>query len=134
MHPHHYSIKEKIELLNKHKNVIGIIGSGMMNIIYSSEPLTIIKLNHQVHFLRYSDNPQVRNWGIGSNEILIDKCTNAESTYINAIITNQFKKVVNKSLSKLKLDNLLLPNYLDINLICSYLAQKGWIKSQSSWV
>lgn len=128
IHPHHYSTKEKIELLNKHKNVLGIIGSGMVNIVYSAEPITVIDINHQNHFLRYSYNPQERNWGIGSVDLLLHKCSQYTSIYLNAITTNLSKKVINKGLSKLKLDNLLLPNHLDIDLICHYLAEKGWIK------
>lgn len=69
IHPQKLSLAEQVQLYNEHKTIIGLNGSGLLNIAFSLSAKNVITLTH--HFL-------------APNYFLINKCFNANATYIQA--------------------------------------------------
>jgi capsular polysaccharide biosynthesis protein len=61
--------REQVHLFNRHKTILGIIGSGMHNIVLSLEPKRMVYLTPDVY---------------KPNAFLVDRCFEADSTYIQA--------------------------------------------------
>ncbi len=69
VHPQKMPFPEQVALFNRHRVILGIIGSGMHNIVLGLEPKTMVYFTPD---------------GYKPNAFLVDKCFGANSTYLNA--------------------------------------------------
>lgn len=87
IHPQMMSFEEQVRVINQHKRIIGIIGSGMHNLVFSLQPKTLTYLTP--HWI----NPTC---------FLIDKCFDVESTYIQACsVRDRFRSLYNRVAAKM---------------------------------
>ena len=68
-HPQQLPFRDQVHLFNRHKTILGIIGSGMHNIVLALEPKRMVYLTPDVY---------------KPNAFLVDRCFAADSTYIQA--------------------------------------------------
>lgn len=69
VHPQKLPFAEQVKLFNRHRTILGIIGSGMHNIVLGLEPKTMVYFTPD---------------GYKPNAFLVDKCFGANATYLNA--------------------------------------------------
>ena len=102
VHPQFIPIKEQIYLINRHKYIMGCIGSAMHNLLFSLSPKMV------TYFTSVYPN---------GNYLLIDKCLDISSTYVKSLTVD---KKCNKS-------GFQKNNVLNFDLIIEHLKNNNFI-------
>lgn len=118
VHPQFLPFREQVKLFNEHKNIIGIVGSGMHNIIFSLEPKNVLYLTPH---------------GLPKTFFLLDKCFDATSTYMMATrrldkYPIYYRKLFQKMGGKLKpVDGFWHKYHLDLPRLFEWFTTSGYI-------
>jgi capsular polysaccharide biosynthesis protein len=114
VHPQFLSIEEQIYLINRHKHILGIVGSALHTLVFSLSPKTVTYIA--------SEN------NLPPSYIMLDKLCQNQSTYVNSYSPLQ-KNESNNNLIFGDRQTLFNREYiLDLEVISQYLNQAGYIK------
>ncbi len=117
IHPQMLSFEEQVRIYNEHKTIIGLNGSGLLNIAFSLEPKNVIALTH--HYL-------------APNYFLINKCFDAKVTYLQACTSTDrlrwlydllLAKTIHRKQTNGKLNRIF---NLDHQRVIQWFAQSGY--------
>ena len=112
IHPQKIPFVEQVQIFNAHRRILGTIGSGMHNIVLSLNSKTM------TYFTAH---------GINDNYFLVDRCFEADSTFVNACKRSDRARVLLGNLKKGILgkrhrnDGFLITHDLDVPRVIRWL-------------
>lgn len=116
IHPQDIPFSEQFQIYNQHDRILGMIGSGMHNIVFSPRPKTITYLTTDA---------------INENFFFVDNCFEADSTFVNAAVPGDKYQVFFENVKKgitgvrKRREGFLNHHHLDHERVIDWLAHYG---------
>jgi capsular polysaccharide biosynthesis protein len=119
VHPQRLSFDQQVELFNRHRRILGILGSGMHNLVFSLNSRKV------VYFTPHWVNPTC---------LLIDKCFGMDSVYVQSCTKRDRWRYYINPISKMlrlsgdgKTGKFLRTYELDLRKVLNWLSNSGAI-------